>query len=571
MLPSIIPNTFVEPVHASLLNNTNLSEILQSNLEDVLKDSSSNESGIVQKIIEFLLLLPMKFNRMFFMRFNEPQTFLAEPNIIDIKYLDQTEITIGAINKTSGEFILLNDEMYGDPLFPSQDYEFSLEIPEYLPDDAFVAHFQPQTLAAGPDEEGEVKTKLLITSNIPRNTALPENIHLRVNITKYMTAGNLYLPRASGEGILGGKILDRIPIIGFLKQGNFPIMWIIQAVTPLFQPPFGILYSGKRLPESPMYLDIIVKLNRYHLAEITPPGPYINMKPDELQTIPIKIKNLGSHIDCFNFRINYNSDSELIISPPSAITLGPNEVGYTSIGVASPHAFNDPGTAHRINVQAYSIYDPDESFNNTVTVITRGIYISEMITIYSAIFLTLVLIVVAFLFYRRKRFLAKKCKKPEKPWNISNEKKYLENLKKKDKKAYNEALKMMEEEYRSALMWYKDYRKYILKKTIEKNNLSKRSKNLIDRTLPSSKKTEKSKKQIKKQKAKKKKGRFSTEFFKKSEKKEEKPIKKEEEPERIKTEEQYIQQKFKEDQRKKEKALLRIKREQEKQRRKIKG
>lgn len=564
MLPSIIPNTFVEPVHASLLNNTNLSEILQSNLEDVLKDSSSNESGIVQKIIEFLLLLPMKFNRMFFMRFNEPQTFLAEPNIIDIKYLDQTEITIGAINKTSGEFILLNDEMYGDPLFPSQDYEFSLEIPEYLPDDAFVAHFQPQTLAAGPDEEGEVKTKLLITSNIPRNTALPENIHLRVNITKYMTAGNLYLPRASGEGILGGKILDRIPIIGFLKQGNFPIMWIIQAVTPLFQPPFGILYSGKRLPESPMYLDIIVKLNRYHLAEITPPGPYINMKPDELQTIPIKIKNLGSHIDCFNFRINYNSDSELIISPPSAITLGPNEVGYTSIGVASPHAFNDPGTAHRINVQAYSIYDPDESFNNTVTVITRGIYISEMITIYSAIFLTLVLIVVAFLFYRRKRFLAKKCKKPEKPWNISNEKKYLENLKKKDKKAYNEALKMMEEEYRSALMWYKDYRKYILKKTIEKNNLSKRNKNLINRTLLSSKKAEKSKKPIKKQKTKEKKGRFSTEFFKKSEKKEE-------EPERIKTEEQYIQQKFKEDQRKKEKALLRIKREQEKQRRKIKG
>ena len=560
VLPSIIPNMFVEPAHASLLNNTNLSEILQSNLEDVLKDSSSNESGIVRKIIEFLLLAPMRLNRMFFLRFEEPQTFLAEPNVIDIKYLDQTEITIGAINITSGEFILLNDPMYIDPLFPSQDYEFSLEIPEYLPDDAFVAHFQPQRLAAGPDEEGEVKTKLLITSNIPRNIALPENIHLRVNITKYMTAGNLYLPRASGDGILGGKILDRIPIIGLLKAGNLPIFWIISACTPLFQPPFGILYSGKRLPDPPMYLDLIVKLNRYHLAEITPPGPYINMKPDELQTISIKIKNLGSHIDCFNFRIASNSGSELIISPPSAITLGPNEVGYTSIGVASPHAFNDPGTVHRINVQAYSIYDPDESFNNTVTVITRGIYISEMITIYSAAFLTLVFIVVAFLFYRRKRFLEKKCKKPEKPWNISNEKKYLENLKKQDKKAHNEALKMMEDEYRSALLWYKDYRKDILKKTIEKNNLSKRNKNLIDRALPSSKKTEKSKKPIKKQKAKKKKSRFSTEFFKKSEKK---PPKKEKKQVKKK-------QKTEEDQHRKEKLLLKIKREQEKQRRKIK-
>lgn len=551
VLPSIIPNTFVEPAHASLLNDTNLSEILQSNLEEVLKFSSSNESGVVRKIIEFLLmkilLIPMKVNRKFFMRFNEPQTFIAEPNVIDIKYLDQTEITIGVINKTTGGFLLLNDEMYQSDLFPSQDYEFSLELPEYLPDDAFVAHFQPQKLEAGPDKEGEVKTKLMITSNIPRNATLPENIHLRVNITKYMTAGNLYIPPKEKRRAPLGRIIT--------------IIWFFNAVTPFMVPvPFGILYSGKRLPEPPIYLDIIVKLNRYHLAEIIPPSSPINMKPDELRAIPIKIKNLGSHIDCFNFRIASKSDSELIISPPPAITLGPNEVGYTSIGVASPHAFNDPGTARLINVEAYSIYDPDESFNNTVTVITRGVYISEMITIYSAIFLTLVLIVVAFLFYRRKRFLAKKCKKPEKPWNISNEKKYLENLKEKDKKAHNEALKMMEDEYRSALLWYKDYRKDILKKTIEKNNLSKRIKNLIDRTLPSSKKTEKSKKPIKKQKAKKKKGRLSTEFFKKSEKK---PPKKEKKQVKKK-------QKAEEDQHRKEKLLLKIKREQEKQKRKIK-
>jgi len=552
VLPSIIPNTFVEPAHASLLNDTNLSEILQSNLEDVLKFSSSNESGVVRKIIEFLLmkilLIPMKVNRNFFMRFSEPQTFIAEPNVIDIKYLDQTEITIGAMNKTTGGFLLRNDEMYkSDELFPSQDYEFSLELPEYLPDDAFVAHFQPQKLDVGPDKEGEVKTKLMITSNIPRNVTLPENIHLRVNITKYMTAGNLYIPPKERRRAPLGRISA--------------IVWFFNAVTPFMVPvPFGILYSGKRLPEPPMYLDVIVKLNRYHLAEIIPPPFPINMKPDELRTIPIKIKNLGSHIDCFNFRIASKSDSELIISPPPAITLGPNEVGYTSIGVASPHAFNDPGTARLINVEAYSIYDPGESFNNTVTVITRGVYISEMITIYSAIFLTLVLIVVAFLFHRRKRFLAKKCKKPEKPWNISNEKKYLENLKEKDKKAHNEALKMMEDEYRSALLWYKDYRKDILKKTIEKNNLSKRIKNSIDRTLPSSKKTEKSKKPIKKQKAKKKKGRFSTEFFKKSEKK---PPKKEKK--RVKK-----KQKAEEDQHRKEKLLLKIKREQEKQRRKIK-
>jgi len=47
--------------------------------------------------------------------------------------------------------------------------------------------------------------------------------------------------------------------------------------------------------------------------------------------------------------------------------------------------------------------------------------------------------------------------KPDKPWNLPEERKYLEKLKEKDKEEYNNVLKMMRDEYKSALLWYKSY------------------------------------------------------------------------------------------------------------------
>jgi hypothetical protein len=333
----------------------------------------------------------------------------------------------------------MNEFFEPDDLFPAQDYEFSLEFPDYLPEDAFIPHFDPQNLAVW--QEGELKTTLIIYSNIPKDMELPENVNLRVNITKYLTAGNVYLPPRGNRGLNS-------------------IIWFINSISG--SNPFGRLYSGKRTPEPPVYVDIIVKLNRFHLANIKPTSN-VEIGPDELISIPIEIENLGSHIDCFNFKIN--SDSELIISPPTAITLGPNEIGHASIGVASPHIFNDPGTSHLINIEAYSIYDTNSVFTNTVTVISRGIYISEIVAIYSAIFITIVVLFIAILLLRRRRILSERCKKPEKPWSIPEEKKYLENLKEKDKQEYKKVRYMMQDEYKSALLWYNSYRKSIDEKS----------------------------------------------------------------------------------------------------------
>ena len=107
-----------------------------------------------------------------------------------------------------------------------------------------------------------------------------------------------------------------------------------------------------------------------------------------------------------------------MVSPPPAITLKPNEIGYTSISVASPRIFNDPGSARTIDIEAYSIYSPNQVYNNSVTLITRGIYVSEL---NQAVFIAIGLIIllcVIFIFYRRRIKIAKICGKPDKPWTL---------------------------------------------------------------------------------------------------------------------------------------------------------
>ncbi len=69
----------------------------------------------------------------------------------------------------------------------------------------------------------------------------------------------------------------------------------------------------------------------------------------------------------------------------------------------------------------------------------------------------LLLLIIGFYFYRRKKTYEKVCQKPDKPWNIPEEKRHLEQLKKTNKEEYNNVLEMMEQEYQSAFLWYKAY------------------------------------------------------------------------------------------------------------------
>jgi len=359
-------------------------------------------------------------------RFGIPEMFYPDPKEIDIRYLNQTKIVLKMNVQEEDQG---GGEKPVNPWIVGMDYEFSLDFPDYIPENAFIYNFDPPFI-----REGEPRiTNLTITPNLPLE-AYPGDLIIVINATKYVTYQNFILTTKS------------ILIMRY--------EWAQK-------------YIGKRLPDRPAYANILVKVDRFHLAEIRPPAA-IEAKSDDIVTVPIEIRNFGSHIDTFNFRAYTDPDSGLIVSPPPAVTLKPREAVQTKFSVATPRNFQDPGTAHSIEIEAYSIYDTETTFKNTVTIITRGVYISDISAIYSAFLGLLIILGAVFLFYQRKRILSKYCIKPEKPWNLPEEKKYLEKLKEKDKDEYNKVFKMMEEEYTSSLLWYKYYVMSIKEKKIPK-------------------------------------------------------------------------------------------------------
>ena len=336
------------------------------------------------------------------LRLSEPKMFVAEPSEVDLEYLKTTKIEIGIKNESNGGgWELIQNVRPVSPLFPVEDYQFDVQLPDDVPKEYFSYVFSPQQVYS--TEEGELKTTLTIIPNVPKDAELPKTLIIRVNVSKFQTAGFVYLPAPPTKD----------------PNTNW-IRWLIQAPTWFIasvsgENPFGVKYSGKRSYDSPStYVDIIVKVNRYHLVSIEPPKQ-IDMKADDMISVPLEIENLGSHIDTYNFKVSLNEGSDLTISVPTAITLDSNEKGKTLLSVASPPRFDDPGTLHKITIKTYSIYDPDqEIYNTTVAIYTKGIYVSEIGALYFAGLIFIILIMAAYIIRRRKKVLALFCKKPEK-------------------------------------------------------------------------------------------------------------------------------------------------------------
>ena len=478
-----------------------------------------------------------------------PIEFVTDPKVIELEYLEETTITVGVINKTSGGW---DNRQNFNPhiLFPLEDYTFEFILPDYLPEGSIIPYFEPDRYIMGTD--GDQKTELTLKANLPEDVALPKNIIVFVNVTKWVTGANLYLPPNPI------KHPDYTTWFQFFSKLPF---WVPNAIGLIGNNPFGKVYSGKRTIENSVHVPIIIKVNRFHEAEIQGPVTSVKMNPDDIKSIPIKIKNLGSHVDTFDFKINLDSESELVVSPPSSITLKPFEESYTTLSVATPQLFNDPGTLHSIEVQAYSIYDNSTVFSSSVGVLTQGVHVSELGAVYGVILLFFLFILIAFFYIRRKKRLEKLGIKPDKPWSIPKEKDYLDSLKEKDKQKYKEVKEMMQEEYVSALLWYKFYCKSKLNKDRKESIFTKITKPIIPK--------EKKEKPVKKDK---KKGVIV--------KKKEEPIKeKKVEPLIYKRKEiddlkefkkkRLLERKKEINRLKKEKALLKAKRQEEKQRKKL--
>jgi len=308
------------------------------------------------------------------------------------------------------------------------------------------------------------------------------------------------------------------------------------------------------------YAYIPVKSSPFNYLELKSVNPSIKASPKSIVYFQVDITNKGYYEDIFQFDIK--SDDDLLgIANEQSIDIKPGETKRISIGVLTKETFYDPGTPHVIDIYVYSTGDPTKTKVGSVIIITEGFYISPLVGIILAPIIIFLIIIYLLFFYLKTKKDKELYGKPEKPWNIPEEKTHLDELKQKNKEAYEKERLMMEDEYKSTMLWYENYRA-AMKRTTQKPKLKEKISTLKNKLFKKLKR-----KKVKQPKEKEKQPK------KEKEKKVEKTIKEEkvkETPEIVKEQYKTIQKKSEEMQRRKEKALLKIKHAQEKQKRKIK-
>jgi hypothetical protein len=459
------------------------------------------------------------------MRAATPETAVADPHIIEISYNETVIVGVGIWNITSNDFQLF-DHPKSLQLWEQRFLSFeAVEFPGGNEYGKWLVTFDPPNIKVV--EGTKLKTNAIITLRSPRLADKPvQSGILKIRFYDKWANGNIYWPRK-------GNPSDQRIVRGYWFFSSIVFKW-------------GKELSGKTVINT-YDVNILVKVKPYHSVNFYS-VPYLIFKPDEIVSIPITLQNLGNYNDTYGFRIAGEQKDIRITQPPS-ITLAPGETRNTYLGVTLPPSIFDYGTIHNIKIEAYSIDQENVTIaERTVSLESRGVYVSELNSL-GIIFIIFVLILsILFIMNRRKHLFDKICIKPDKPWEIPEEKKYLENLKQKDKQEYDEVFKMMEDEYNSALLWYNSYIKSIIQQKPVKKEKIKTKK-------PEKKKIEKQE-DIK----------LKEEQIKIEQKEK---IEKQRELDQKKKEQKIIDEKIRTEKLKKEQTLQKIKHDQDKQRKKI--
>ena len=304
------------------------------------------------------------------------------------------------------------------------------------------------------------------------------------------------------------------------------------------------------------------------------PTNFVEMRADRTtKTVGLKsmvyftldIVNNGYYKDVFQFELD--AENGLMgLFQEQAIVLNPGETQRVTLGILTPETFFDPGTPNKVDVYVYSTGDSARTLVGSLVVYTQGFYISPLVGIILVPIIVVVILIYLFFFYFREKRDRERYGKPDKPWTIPEEKQYLEELKEKDKAEYERVLQMMDDEYRSALLWYESYRRAMKRQE------------QVEKIRQQKPKKDKNNNEVLKNFFKKPKQGASAEAEQETapeqkvtdeEVPQEQPaVLEDEKPESMEQHDQTIERKAEDAQRKKERTLLRIKREQEKQRRK---
>ena len=532
----------------------------------VASSQGGNGNGVSSKSLIYKLLKlhfdlrflkSLSMGKYFIQQLRPPTPIQSYPESVSLRYLNETTFQIGGknINNTDwNSLVFLAGTWNWAWMDKKVVFYFKFVPPDNKSKDIWNVFFDPPQLTLNtntkdlnwPGAETPFKTNvtIMLKPSVDPSIVTQDTV-LKVNVVKEEVMDKFALLKGVPEFVKThkGEYIQKCT-----EEGVKPFFYLSPIAIPEYNllTKYFLFLGNLQFPFDDINVDstveILIKVDKYHLAEINAPPMPIEIEPYEVKSIPITIKNIGSHIDTYNFGVNC-SDENMVVTPPPAITLKPGEEGQALVGVAAPRTFSAAGFITSINVSAYSADDPKTIFYNTITLKTSGIYATGETTYNGALLLAILFVLVAmYLYFLRKR-REKICKKPEKPWEIPEEKDYLEKLKEKNKEEYNKVLEMMKEEYESSLLWYNSY----VKATTEKERKDRQK----------AKTASKEKKLAEKPKVKKI--------------KEEKPIEIKEEKIEKTLEEPAAKIEFESaEERKKQEAILKIKREQEKQRKKFK-
>jgi hypothetical protein len=215
------------------------------------------------------------------------------------------------------------------------------------------------------------------------------------------------------------------------------------------------------------YINLPLKAVSLNYAYIDAIEPTKKAPPRSLVNFPIEVTNKGEYRNTFQFNITGESGIYGLVAQQS-LTLDSGETRIIQLQVITPEVFYDYGTPRKVDISIYPLGNPSGKISASVIVITEGFYLSPLITFILGIIIILSLIIYFLFFYLRAKRERELYGKPDKPWTIPEERAHLAELKRTDKTAYEQERAMMEDEYKSALLYYKDYRASLKPKPKEK-------------------------------------------------------------------------------------------------------